>query len=158
MDAIDRQIVEALVADARISLKNLSTRVKLSSPSVSERLRRLEERGVIRAFTVDLDPRALGYQLEAIVRIRALPGKGQIVQEQLRQIPEITECDKVTGEDCFIARLVIRTMEELEHYARICRVSSVMAPFLEGLGPPPTEAPPPAPDVDIPAPGPHPGS
>jgi len=59
VDAIDRQIVEALVADARISLKNLSTRVKLSSPSVSERLRRLEERGVIRAFTVDLDPRAL---------------------------------------------------------------------------------------------------
>ena len=54
MDAIDRQIVEALVADARISLKNLSTRVKLSSPSVSERLRRLEERGVIRAFTVEL--------------------------------------------------------------------------------------------------------
>ena len=60
MDTIDRQIVEALVADARISLKNLSTRVKLSSPSVSERLRRLEERGVIRAFTVELDPRALG--------------------------------------------------------------------------------------------------
>ena len=114
MDAIDRQIVEALVADARISLKNLSTRVKLSSPSVSERLRRLEERGVIRAFTVELDPRALGYQLEGIVRIRALPGKGQIVQEQLRQIPEITECDKVTGEDCFVARLVIRTIEELD--------------------------------------------
>lgn len=114
MDAIDRQIVEALVADARISLKNLSTRVKLSSPSVSERLRRLEERGVIRAFTVELDPRALGYQLEAIVRIRALPGKGQLVQEQLRQIPEITECDKVTGEDCFVARLVIREIEDLD--------------------------------------------
>ncbi|HET9446889.1 MAG TPA: Lrp/AsnC family transcriptional regulator [Steroidobacteraceae bacterium] len=115
MDAIDRQIVEALVADARISLKNLSTRVKLSSPSVSERLRRLEERGVIRAFTVELDPRALGYQMEAIVRIRALPGKAQLVQEQLRLIPEITECDKVTGEDCFIARLVVRTIEELDH-------------------------------------------
>jgi Lrp/AsnC family leucine-responsive transcriptional regulator len=114
VDAIDRQIVEALVADARISLKNLSTRVKLSSPSVSERLRRLEERGVIRAFTVELDPRALGYQLEAIVRIRSLPGKAHIVQEQLRQIPEVTECDKVTGADCFVARLVIRTIDELD--------------------------------------------
>ena len=114
MDAIDRQIVEALVANARISLKDLASRVRLSSPSVSERLRRLEERGVIRGFTVDLDPRALGYELQAIVRIRAMPGKGHLVQQQLKEIAEIVECDKVTGEDCFVARLLVRTMEQLD--------------------------------------------
>jgi Lrp/AsnC family leucine-responsive transcriptional regulator len=114
VDAIDRQIVEALGANARISLKDLAARVKLSSPSVSERLRRLEERGVIRGFTVDLDPRALGYEMQAIVRIRALPGKLHLVQEQLRQIEEIVECDKVTGEDCFVARLLVRTIEQLD--------------------------------------------
>ena len=114
MDAIDRQIVEALVANARISLKDLAGRVRLSSPSVSERLRRLEERGVIRGFTVDLDPRALGYELQAIVRIRAMPGKGHLVQQQLKEIAEIVECDKVTGEDCFVARLFVRTMEQLD--------------------------------------------
>jgi Lrp/AsnC family transcriptional regulator, leucine-responsive regulatory protein len=114
LDAIDRQIVQALVANARISLKDLSSEVNLSSPSVSERLRRLEERGVIRAFTVDIDPRALGYQLQAIVRIRPMPGKLHLVQEQIRAIPEISECDKITGEDCFIARLYIPSIDKLD--------------------------------------------
>ena len=63
MDAIDQAILTQLHQDARTSLKELGERVGLSSPSVSERLRRLEERGVVRAFTVDIEPRALGYQL-----------------------------------------------------------------------------------------------
>lgn len=75
LDDLDRRIVEILVDDARISLKELAARVNLSSPSASERLRRLEERGVIRAFTVDVDPAALGYTLQAIVRIKPLPGR-----------------------------------------------------------------------------------
>ena len=62
MDAIDQAILTQLHQDARTSLKELGERVGLSSPSVSERLRRLEERGVVRAFTVDIEPRALGYQ------------------------------------------------------------------------------------------------
>ena len=114
IDAIDRKIIEALKADARMSLKDLAHRVGLSSPSASERLRRLEERGVIRAFTVDLDPQALGYTLQAIARVRPLPGKLQIVQKLLQEIPECTECDKVTGDDCFIARLIVRSIEDLD--------------------------------------------
>src|SRR5215510_5924544 len=103
MGSIDQLIVKILVADSRVSLKDLAERVGLSSPSASERLRRLEERGVIRAFTVDLDPQALGYSLQAIARVRPLPGKLQIVQKLLQEIPEVGECDKVTGDDCFIA-------------------------------------------------------
>ncbi|WP_207476352.1 Lrp/AsnC family transcriptional regulator [Arenibaculum pallidiluteum] len=114
LDAADRRIVEALFENARLSLKELSGRVNLSSPSVAERLRRLEERGVIRAFTVEVDPRALGYQLQAMVRIRPLPGRLHTVQEQLAGIPEIVECDKVTGDDCFIARMLVRTIEQLD--------------------------------------------
>lgn len=114
LDKIDRQIVETLAANARVSLKDLSGEVQLSPPSVSERLRRLEERGVIRAYTIDIDPRMLGYQLQAIVRIRALPGKLHLVEEQLKTIAEISECDKITGEDCFIARLSVRTIEQLD--------------------------------------------
>ena len=114
IDSIDRKMIEALKADARMSLKDLAHRVELSSPSASERLRRLEERGVIRAFTVDLDPQALGYTLQAIARVRPLPGKLQIVQKLLQEIPECTECDKVTGEDCFIARLFVRSIEDLD--------------------------------------------
>ena len=114
MDSIDQLIVKILIADSRISLKDLAQRVELSSPSTSERLRRLEERGVIRAFTVDLDPLALGYTLQAIARIRPLPGKLQIVLKLLQEIPEVCECDKVTGDDCYIARIVVRSIEDLD--------------------------------------------
>ena len=114
LDDLDRRIVEILVDDARISLKELAARVNLSSPSTSERLRRLEERGVIRAFTVDVDPAALGYTLQAIVRIKPLPGRLHQVQKLVEEIPEFTECDKVTGDDCFIARLHIRSISDLD--------------------------------------------
>ncbi|CAG1011916.1 MAG: Lrp/AsnC family transcriptional regulator [Rhizobiaceae bacterium] len=114
LDEIDRRILEILAEDARILLKDLAQQVQLSSPSVSERLRRLEERGVIRSFTIDIDPRALGYVFQAIVRIRPLPGKLHIVEKLLREIPELVECDKVTGDDCFVARLHLRSMEQLD--------------------------------------------
>jgi len=114
LDDLDRRIVEILVDDARISLKELAQRVNLSSPSVSERLQRLGERGVIRSFTVDIDPRAMGYNLQAIVRIKPLPGKLQAVQKLIEEIPEFTECDKVTGDDCFIGRLHLRSIEQLD--------------------------------------------
>ncbi len=114
LDEIDRRIVEILVEDARVSLKELAQRVGLSSPSASERLKRLEERGVIRAFTIEVDPAALGYTLQAIVRIRPLPGKLHVVQDLIQQISQFSECDKVTGDDCFIARLHIRSIDELD--------------------------------------------
>lgn len=114
LDAKDQLIVEKLVSDSRISLKDLAQHAGLSSPSVSERLRRLEERGVIRAYTLDVDPHALGYQLQAIVRIKPLPGKLQAVQKAIAQIPQFTECDKVTGDDCFVARLCLRSIDQLD--------------------------------------------
>ncbi|GIL38480.1 Lrp/AsnC family transcriptional regulator [Roseiterribacter gracilis] len=114
LDATDRSILAALADNARLSLKELAGVVKLSSPAVAERLRRLEERGVIRAFTIELDPQALGYPLQSLVRLHSLPGKLHILQAQLAAIPEIVECDKVTGEDCFIARLFVRTIEQLD--------------------------------------------
>lgn len=114
MDEIDQKILKILMRDARISQKELAAKVGLSAPGVAERVRRLEERGVIRGFTIDVDPEALGYPLQAIVRIRPLPGKLHIVQQLIAEIPEFGECDKVTGEDCFVARLYIRSMKELD--------------------------------------------
>ncbi len=113
-DEADAKIIEALIGDARMSLKDLAAQVGLSSPGVSERIRRLQERGVIRGFTAEIDPKALGYSLQAIVRIRPLPGKLHIVQQLIQDIPEFCECDKVTGEDCFVARLAVPTIEELD--------------------------------------------
>lgn len=114
LDDVDRRILEVLVGDSRVSLKELAHRVGLSSPSTSERLRRLEERGVIRAFTLEIDPQVLGFQLQAIVRIRPLPGKQKIVEALIIDTPEVCECDKVTGEDCYVARLFVRSIEQLD--------------------------------------------
>ncbi len=114
IDGVDRRLLAVLSEDARVSLKELAGRVGLSSPSVSDRLRRLEERGIIRGFTVDIDPAALGYSLQAIVRIRPLPGKLHIVQALIAEIPEVVDCDKVTGDDCFVARLYLRSIAQLD--------------------------------------------
>lgn len=114
LDDLDRRILEVLLEDGRISLRRLADHVGLSSPSISERLRRLEERGIIRAFTVEIDPRALGYQLQAIIRVKPLPGKLHIVEDLIRKIPEIIECDKVTGDDCFVMRAVLRSIDQLD--------------------------------------------
>lgn len=114
LDNTDRRILEILLEDSRISLKDLARHADLSSPSVSERVRRLEERGVIRAFTIEIDPKALGYQLQAIVRIRPLPGKLHIVRKLIEEIPEFCECDKVTGDDCYVARLHLRSIDQLD--------------------------------------------
>lgn len=114
LDDIDQRILQILAVDSRASLKELGQQAGLSSPAVSERLRRLEERGVIRGFTVEIDPAALGYSLQALVRIRPLPGKLHIVQKLIEETPEFTECDKVTGEDCFVVRLFVRSIDQLD--------------------------------------------
>jgi Lrp/AsnC family leucine-responsive transcriptional regulator len=114
IDEMDRRLIEALRHNARMSLKELAEQAGLSSPSAAERIRRLQERGVIRGFTVEIDPAALGFPLQAIVRIRPLPGKLHMVEKLIQETPQIVECDKVTGDDCFVARLHVRSMQEID--------------------------------------------
>lgn len=114
LDDIDRALLAALAEDGRAAVSELARTVGLSAPSTSERLRRLEAQGVIGGYTVRIDPRALGYTLQAIVRVKPLPGQLHLVEEVIRRIPEFVECDKVTGDDCFIARLYLHTIEQLD--------------------------------------------
>lgn len=114
LDGVDALILSALDADARLSMSELARQVGMSAPSVAERVRRLEAAGVIRGFTIDLDTRAIGYQIRAMVRIRPLPGKLHLVERMIEERPEIIECDKITGDDPFLARLVVRSIEEMD--------------------------------------------
>ena len=133
IDEIDRSILEFLVGNARISLKDLAAAIGLSSPATSERLRRLEERGVIRNYTIEIEPRLLGHALQAIVRIRPLPGRTPVVQRLIQDTPEITECDKVTGDDCFIARVFVRSMEHLDEVVdRIAEEATTNTSIVKG--------------------------
>ncbi len=114
LDDLDRKLLDILSVNARISLKELAAEVGLSSPSTAERLRKLDERGVITGYTVDVDPAALGYTLQALVRVRPMPGMLHIVEKLIVETPEFVECDKVTGDDCFIAKLLVKNMEQLD--------------------------------------------
>lgn len=114
MDEIDRRILQALVQDARMPLKQLAEAAGLSGPATSDRLRRLEQRGILRGSTIDIDPAALGYGLEAVVRIRPMPGQLHLVQQMIQDTPEVVECDKITGDDCFVARLFVRSLNDID--------------------------------------------
>ncbi|MFL6646081.1 MAG: Lrp/AsnC family transcriptional regulator, partial [Paraburkholderia fungorum] len=107
LDETDRALLAALAADARQPVSELARLVGLSAPSTAERVRRLEAQGVIERFTVQIDPRALGFTLQAIVRVKPLPGQLHLVEDVIRRIPEFVECDKVTGDDCFVCRLYL---------------------------------------------------
>jgi Lrp/AsnC family transcriptional regulator, leucine-responsive regulatory protein len=114
LDETDRVLLRLLADDARTAVADLAREIGLSAPSTAERLRRLEAQGVVERYTVQVDPRALGYTLQAIVRVKPLPGQLHLVEEEIRRIPEFVECDKVTGDDCFICRLFLRNIEELD--------------------------------------------
>lgn len=114
LDELDRRILDILAGNARVSLKELAQEAGLSSPSAAERLRKLEERGVLDGFTIALNPVKLGYPLQAIIRVRPMPGMLHIVEKLIQETPQVVECDKVTGDDCFIAKLLVRDMAELD--------------------------------------------
>ena len=114
LDALDLKILRLLEKDARASTAELARAIGLSAPSVAERIRKLQENGVIEAYTVRINPAALGMKLSAWLRIRPVPGQLSIVAEIIRELPEIAQCDRVTGEDCFIALAHVGSVAELE--------------------------------------------
>jgi Lrp/AsnC family leucine-responsive transcriptional regulator len=114
LDATNRKLLEELQADARLSLAELGRRVGMSSPAVAERLKRLEREGVITAYRAEVDPRMLGYGLGVAIRIRPAPRQLVQVAELARQTPEVVECQRVTGDDCYLITAYVRDVEHLE--------------------------------------------
>jgi Lrp/AsnC family transcriptional regulator, leucine-responsive regulatory protein len=114
LDGTNRRLLEELQRDGRLSLAELGRRVGLSSPAVADRLVRLERDGVIAGYQVTVDPRAVGLALSAVIRIRPAPRQITKVADVARGAPEIVECHRVTGEDCFYMRAHVRDVEHLE--------------------------------------------
>jgi|SRR5450631_917967 Lrp/AsnC family leucine-responsive transcriptional regulator len=113
LDQIDHKIIGELSSDGRVPFAELGRRVNLSSPAVAERVRRLELAGVITGYRAEIDPRALGYQLTAIVRVKPVGGHLRRIQELAAQIPEVGECHRITGEDCFYLKVHLRSINDL---------------------------------------------
>jgi Lrp/AsnC family transcriptional regulator, leucine-responsive regulatory protein len=114
IDAIDRRLLRELGDDARLSTAELGRRVALSPPAVAERVRRLERLGVITGYRAEIDPRALGYAIAAIVRVRPTPRQLPRIAELARSTPEVVECYRITGDDCFLMKLHLHSIDDLE--------------------------------------------
>jgi Lrp/AsnC family leucine-responsive transcriptional regulator len=112
IDNIDREILNIIQKDARISNADIARQVELAPSAVLERVRKLEERGVIRGYSADIDPKVLGYGLTAIIAVRTSEcGAG--VGEQLAAVPEVQEIHEVAGDDCFYIKIRTRDTESL---------------------------------------------
>lgn len=114
LDAINLRLLAELQADARLSLAELGRRVGLSSPAVAERLQRLEQEEVILGYHARLNPRALGFSLSAVIRIRPAPRQLHQVGDLAQRTPEVVDCRRITGEDCYIMTAHVRSVEHLE--------------------------------------------
>lgn len=114
LDERNRKLLAALLKNPRSTVATLARRVGLSAPAVRERLLRLEENGVIKGWRVELDPAALGFPIAIIVRVRPMPGQLPKIVRLAQSLPQVTECQRITGEDCFLLRLHLRGLDELD--------------------------------------------
>jgi Lrp/AsnC family leucine-responsive transcriptional regulator len=114
LDEVNRNILRALVENPRQSTAELARRVGMSPPAVRERVGRLEEAGVIRGYQLDLDPAAFGLPVTAWVRVRPGPGQLPKIAELARRSPQVSECYRISGEDCFLLKVHAPSIEALE--------------------------------------------
>lgn len=113
-DARNVELLKLLLANSRMSVSELARRLGVSAPTVRERLARLEERGVIRRFVVELDPQALGLPVTVFIRIRPMPGQLDKIMELARALPQVSECHRITGDDCFILKAHLAALDRLD--------------------------------------------
>jgi Lrp/AsnC family leucine-responsive transcriptional regulator len=114
IDTKDLKILEALQANARVPLSELGRSVGLSQPAVSERVKRLEETGIIEGYGARINPRALGLGLMALVRLRTSHEHIKTCLKRFSEIPHIVEVHRVTGDDCFVLKVLVPAPEDLE--------------------------------------------
>jgi Lrp/AsnC family leucine-responsive transcriptional regulator len=114
LDPTNLRLLAELQADARLSLAELGRRVGLSSPAVAERVQRLEQEEVIVGYHAQLNPRALGLALTAVIRVRPAPMQLRQVAELAQQTREVVDCRRITGDDCFVMTAHVRSVEHLE--------------------------------------------
>lgn len=114
LDPVNIRLLDELSRNPRITMSELARRLGMSSPAVTDRVQRLEANGIITGYRVDLDPRALGWPVAAFVRIRPGPGQLTRIAELAQNTPEVVECHRITGEDCFLLKVFVTEIDKLE--------------------------------------------
>lgn len=114
LDAVNRRLLAELHADPRIAMSALARKVGMSSPAVTERVQRLQRAGVITGFRMEVDPAALGLPVAAFVRVRPSGGQLSKIADLAERLDRVSECHRITGEDCFLIKVHAPTIGELE--------------------------------------------
>ena len=114
LDDVNRRLLRELHANPRISMSALARRVAMSSPAVTERVQRLERAGVITGYRVDVDPAALGLPVAAFVRVRPSAGQLAKLADLAANLDQVSECHRITGEDCFLMKVHAPSIAGLE--------------------------------------------
>jgi len=126
LDGTDAEILRTLQVDGRISTADLARVIHLSPSSTADRVRRLVDFGVIRGYRAVVAPAAVGYPIDAFIRLRYPSGNYRAFDEMLAGTPEVIEAHHVTGDDCFILKGIARSMADLERIAgRIAGLGSI---------------------------------
>ena len=112
-DAKNVALLGLLRDDPRMAVSELARRVAMSAPAVRERLQRLQEAGIV-SWRIDIDPRALGFPVCAYVRVRPAPGQLSQVAALAQRMSQVTECHRVTGEDCFVMKIHVEAIDQLD--------------------------------------------
>ena len=114
LDSVNWKLLLLLQAQARRSFSELGREVGLSSPAVAERVRRLEEAGVITGYHAAIDPAKVGLPLLAFMRLGEVGDRGERVAALARAMPEVLECHRVTGSDSYIVKIMATSIAHLE--------------------------------------------
>lgn len=107
-------ILEELQVKGRIPVSELGRKIGLSQPATSERLKRLEENGVITGYAARIEPSALGLGMMALIRLRTTHDNIRPCLERFGQMPQVIEVHRLTGEDCFLLKVIVPSPAELE--------------------------------------------
>ncbi|CCH28323.1 Lrp/AsnC family transcriptional regulator [Actinosynnema sp. NPDC047251] len=116
LDDLDWKLLDLLQRDGRMTFTDLAKRVALSAPATTERVRRLEQAGVITGYAAVVSPRLVGLPIEAIVRVRVRSLDTPRFRERIVTLAQVLDADHVTGDDCWLLRVVCRSTAELEQF------------------------------------------
>jgi Lrp/AsnC family transcriptional regulator, leucine-responsive regulatory protein len=113
MDTTDLRILSILDSDPRRPYAEIARELGVSQPTVADRIRRLESRGIVRGAMLCVDHAKLGFNISAFVRLRSKPSQKRSLGDTARAMPQVIEMHSVTGDDCMVARVVARSVSEL---------------------------------------------
>ena len=116
MDNLNWSILKELQSNARISSSEIGRRVGISSPAVSERIKKMEDSGIIEAYNAAVAPMAVGYQLKAIITLRAFMGKLKPFLEKVKTYDEVVNCYRITGNENIVMEVVLKNQKHLEGF------------------------------------------